>query len=219
MRLTIHRTLILLSLAQAGMTHAESAADNSATGNSRQKSVFNVLDYGALGDDQKDNTEAFSACLKAIVEAGGGRMVLPSGVYRGRITIPPVAKPVPSWITVEITGEIEPAPVFGTIGSFPLQNHGTIVKCLETSGPAVISASTAGKAMYLKFSGVYVVLRNLDVRTYDNPSIDGIDLTSAVQCRLENVFVNTGVYNVQSSKPTHGARRIGADQPPAGAGK
>ena len=26
----------------------------------------------------------------------------------------------------------------------------------------------------------------------------------AVQCKLENVFVNTGVYNVQASKPTHG---------------
>ena len=25
-----------------------------------------------------------------------------------------------------------------------------------------------------------------------------------MQCRLENVFINTGVYNVQSAKPTHG---------------
>ena len=29
-----------------------------------------------------------------------------------------------------------------------------------------------------------------------------------MQCRLENVFVNTGVYNVQASKPTHGTKGL-----------
>jgi hypothetical protein len=88
--------------------------------------TFNVRDYGAVGDDKTDNTAAFSKCLDAIVAAGGGQIYLPSGVYRGRITIPPVSKPIPSWITVEIVGEGEPTPVFGTIGNFPLQNKGTI---------------------------------------------------------------------------------------------
>ncbi len=60
------------------------------------------------------------------------------------------------------------------------------------------------KSLYGGFSAVYVVVRNLDVRTYDNPGIGGIDLYSAMQCRIENVFVNTGVYSVQASKPTHG---------------
>ena len=168
--------------------------------------TFNVRDYGAVGDDKTDNTAAFSKCLNALIAAGGGKMFIPDGVYQGRIIIPPVSKPTPSWITVEIVGESEPAPVFGTIGDFPLQNHGTIVKSLETNGTAVISASAGG--MYMWFSGVYVVIRNLDVRTSDNPGISGIDLTLAVQCRLENVFINTGVYNVQASKPTHGAKGL-----------
>ena len=171
-----------------------------------QGGVFNVGDYGAVGDDKTDNTAAFSKCLDAIVAAGGGRMVLSDGVYRGRITIPPVSKPVPSWITVEIVGESEPAPVFGTIGNFPLQNKGTIVKCLDESGNAVISVPKLAnnEALYGNFSAVNVVIRNLDVRTCDNPGIGGIDLQWAMQCRLENVFVNTGVYSVQASKPTHG---------------
>lgn len=169
-----------------------------------QGGVFNVRDYGAVGDDKTDNTAAFSTCLKAVIEAGGGRMYLPDGVYRGRITIPPVSKPMPSWITVEIVGESEPTPVFGTIGSFPLQNKGTIVKCPAESGAAVISADKSPNSLYGGFSAVYVVVRNLDVRTYDNPGISGIDLHYAMQCKLENVFLNTGVYNVQSSKPTHG---------------
>ena len=170
--------------------------------------VFNVLEYGAIGDDKTDNTEAFSACLKAVIEAGGGKMYLPSGVYRGRITIPPVSKPIPSWITVEIVGEIEPTPVFGTIGSFPLQNNGTIVKCLSKSGPAVITASRSTNSLYAAFSAVNVVLQNLDVRTYDDPSIGGIDLRHAMQCKIANVFINTGIYNVQASKPTHDTKGL-----------
>lgn len=161
--------------------------------------VFNILNYGAVGDDKTDNTEAFSACLKAVIEAGGGRMFLPDGVYRGRIIIPGTKK----WITVEIVGESEPTPVFGTIGSFPLQKNGTIVKSLSKSGPAVISAKNSPEKLYMIFSGVNVIIRNLDVRTYDNPGISGIDLKYAAQCKIENVFVNTGVYNVQASNPTH----------------
>ncbi|OYV03927.1 MAG: hypothetical protein CFE26_19595, partial [Verrucomicrobiales bacterium VVV1] len=153
--------------------------------------------------DKTDNTAAFSKCLDALVAAGGGQMVVPAGVYRGRIVIPPVSKPVPSWITVEIVGEGEPAPVFGTIGSFPLRNKGTIVRCEAESGAAVISASKSPNSLYGGFSAVYVVVRNLDVRTYDNPGIGGIDLRNAMQCRIENVFVNTGIYNVQASRPTH----------------
>ena len=162
--------------------------------------TFNVTDYGAVGDDSTDNTAAFTACLNAIIAAGGGRMYLPDGVYRGRITIPPLGGP--SWITIEIVGESEPTPVFGTIGNFPPHDKGTVIKSSATSGSAVISASSG--SLYSGFSGVYVVIRNLRVRTYDNPQIGGIDLNYAAQCRLENVVVSTGVYNVQASEPTHG---------------
>ncbi len=103
--------------------------------------TFNAKDYGAVGDDKTDNTAAFSKCMEAIVAAGGGKMFLPDGIYRGRIAIPPVSKPMPSWITIEIVGESEPTPVFGTIGSFPQRNHGCILNCLEPSGPAVITAT------------------------------------------------------------------------------
>lgn len=170
--------------------------------------TFNARDYGAVGDDKTDNTAAFSKCLDALIAAGGGKMYLPDGVYRGRIIIPPVSKPLPSWIIVEIVGESEPVPVFGTIGNFPLQNKGTIIKSLETTGAGVISADKSPNSLYGGFSAVYVVVRNLDVRTYDNPAISGIDLNYAMQCRLENVFINTGLYNVQASKPTHATKGL-----------
>ena len=209
---SMRETMILMTICGwvfAGAAFAvEGGGKDSSTAGTAKSSVFNVLKYGAVGDDKTDNTEAFSACLKAMIEAGGGKMVLPDGVYRGRITIPPVSKPLPSWITIEIAGESEPATVWGTIGSFPLQQNGTLVKSLATSGAAVISASPASDSHYGGFSAVHVVLRNLDVRTYDNPAIGGIDIAYALQCRLDNVFVNTGVYNVQSAQPTHGAKGL-----------
>jgi hypothetical protein len=182
-------TIAILALAFATSLHA-------ATVKSR---TFNVLNYGAVGDDKTDNTAAFSACLKAVIAGGGGRMFIPDGIYRGRIIIPGTKE----WITVEIAGESEPTPVFGTIGAFVFPKNGTIIKCLSESGPAVIFAANAPDKMYHTFSGVNVSLRNLDIRTYDNPGIGGIDLLNAVQCKIENVFVNTDIYNVQASKPTH----------------
>ncbi len=166
--------------------------------------TFKATDYGAVGDDKTDNTAAFTKCLDAIIAAGGGKMLIPEGVYRGRIVVPPVSKPLPSWMTVEIEGADEPTPVFGTIGNFPLQNKGTIIKSLAETGDAVIFARPSPNSLYGGFSAVYVVIRNLDVRTYDNPGIGGIILQHALQCKLENVFINTGVYNVRASKPTHG---------------
>ncbi len=173
-----------------------------------QAATFNVTDYGAVADDKTDNTPAFTKCMDAIIADGGGKMLIPEGVYRGRILIPPVSKPTPSWITVEIVGEGSPTPVFGTIGNFPLRDKGTILKCLDKNGSAVISAEASRDSLYGGFSAVHVIIGNLDVRTYDDPAIGGIDLRHAMQCRLENVFINTGIYNVQSAKPTHGTHGL-----------
>jgi len=208
MKTTVQKTMILAAfggyLVLGGAAAAESGKEIGSAARIAQSQVFNVLEYGAAADDKTDNTEAFSACLKALIDAGGGRMFLPAGVYRGRILIPPVSKPIPSWITVEIVGQRQPTHVFGTIGSFPLRNDGAIVKCLAETGPAVITVVKCPKALYANFSAVNVVIKNLDVRTSDSPGIGGIDLQYALQCKLEDVFINTGVYNVRASKPTRG---------------
>eukprot|EP01052_Picozoa_sp_SAG31_P046163 SAG31_NODE_8716_length_1400_cov_1.278248_2_plen_154_part_00 len=77
--------------------------------------LFNAADYGAVDDGQTDNTPAFARCMHDLVAAGGGRMFLPRsnlGIYRGSIVVPPS----PAWITVEISGAVQPTPVFGTVG-------------------------------------------------------------------------------------------------------
>jgi len=209
---SMKKTVVLITIGGWLLAGAAVAVDGggetSSSAGTATSRTFNVLEYGAMGDDETDNTEAFSACLKAVVAAGGGRMVLPDGVYRGQITIPPVSKPLPSWLTIEIIGESEPATVWGTVGSFPLQQNATIIRSLATPGAAVISVSPAPDTVFGGFSAVHVVLRNLDVRTCDNPDRCGIDLRHALQCKLENVFINTGVYNVQASKPTHDTKGL-----------
>ncbi|MBN1867645.1 glycoside hydrolase family 28 protein [Candidatus Sumerlaeota bacterium] len=43
--------------------------------------VFNVVDYGAVGDGQTENTEAIHRAIDACVQAGGGTVWVPAGRY------------------------------------------------------------------------------------------------------------------------------------------
>ncbi|MBY7142300.1 glycoside hydrolase family 28 protein [Virgibacillus sp. NKC19-3] len=42
---------------------------------------FNIEDYGAVGDGETKNTEAFEKTIEAANEAGGGRVIVPEGTY------------------------------------------------------------------------------------------------------------------------------------------
>lgn len=43
---------------------------------------FSIMDYGAVGDGHTLNTDAFKRAIKAIEAAGGGRLVIPKGIFR-----------------------------------------------------------------------------------------------------------------------------------------
>lgn len=42
---------------------------------------FNVRDYGAVGDNMTDNTKAIQEAINAAGTAGGGKVILPAGIY------------------------------------------------------------------------------------------------------------------------------------------
>ncbi|GLR15463.1 glycoside hydrolase family 28 protein [Portibacter lacus] len=42
---------------------------------------YNVLEYGAVKDDGKDDTDAFRKAINACTEKGGGMVVVPAGIY------------------------------------------------------------------------------------------------------------------------------------------
>jgi polygalacturonase len=43
--------------------------------------TFNLSDYGAVGDGQTKNTKAFADAIEACTKAGGGRVVVPAGMW------------------------------------------------------------------------------------------------------------------------------------------
>ena len=61
--------LTLLAFISTSLYGEEKKTSQAEAGGAR---VFNVLNYGAVGDDKTDNTDAFSACLKDVIAAGGG---------------------------------------------------------------------------------------------------------------------------------------------------
>lgn len=204
-----HPTAVFFTLLSVVAVHLNAAAAGAgAVGDSSGGAgrIFSAADFGAVDDGATNNTAAFSACLDALIAAGGGRMVLPvlrQGIYQGKIIIPPMS----TWTTVEIVGAVQPTPVFGTVGAASLCSNCShaVVQSLETVGPAAVISVSPGGSGYESFSNVFISIQNLEVRTYNNPNITGIDLGCAQQCSLQNVFVNTGVYGVQAAQPTHGA--------------
>ncbi len=43
--------------------------------------TFNLVDFGGVGDGKTLNTEAFAKAIAAVEEAGGGKLVVPKGVF------------------------------------------------------------------------------------------------------------------------------------------
>ncbi|MBP1993605.1 glycosyl hydrolase family 28-related protein [Paenibacillus eucommiae] len=50
-------------------------------------SDINVDEFGAKGDDSFDNAAVFTACTAALAAQGGGRLVIPKGIYRTSASI------------------------------------------------------------------------------------------------------------------------------------
>ncbi len=65
-------------------------------------SAWNVLQHGAKGDGQTDDTAAFQQALDAAGKAGGGTVLAPRGVYRfaGHLNVPPAVTLQGIWESV-----------------------------------------------------------------------------------------------------------------------
>jgi polygalacturonase len=67
-----------LSAFQQGQAQAEFAIP---TLPSIPNKIFNIKDFGALGDNQTDNTVAIQSAIAAAQNAGGGKVIIPAGTF------------------------------------------------------------------------------------------------------------------------------------------
>jgi len=74
----------ILFLAFAGANHATLSAQTAYVAPTLPvipDKTFNVLNFGAVGDGRTDNTTSINDAIKAATIAGGGKVVIPSGIY------------------------------------------------------------------------------------------------------------------------------------------
>ena len=57
------------------------ATDASPAPSAKPNALFNVRDYGAVGDNKTKDTAAFQKALDACAAAGGGEVTVPAGNY------------------------------------------------------------------------------------------------------------------------------------------
>lgn len=190
-------------------THRFATDAEKTTWNAYQR-VYNVVSYGALPNatntsgNRITNTAAFNAAITAALAAGCGQVYVPNGKYYvNQIAIQGVALDSATdgigYRSMEIVGEATPSQLFGTVGSVLLSPKGAIIECPSTTiGEAIIKVLPfAGD-----FSGIQLVLKNLELRSYDNPIISGVNAGWAAQFRMHDCQVSTGVYSVLASNPT-----------------
>lgn len=162
---------------------------------------IDLIEFGCVGDGVTDDTAKFNEAI-ALAMTTGQRIYGRSGKYKVKsLIIPKTAE----WKQIEIYGDNFPVPTYGTIGTVPTyattQKGMVILSDYAEVGDKGVIYAEPHPSTFLNFSFVSIVLRNMVIRTYDNPKTCGIQALSAIQLTLENVFVDTGVYNVQASQP------------------
>ncbi len=107
--------------------------------------VFNVLRYGAVGDGTTDNTAAFQAAIAACHRAGGGRVLVPDGVFvTGAIYLRSnVELHVTGNATIRFSGDVTKYPtVLTRYEGIECMNHSPMVYAYRERNIAVTGSGT-----------------------------------------------------------------------------
>lgn len=165
-------------------------------------SVIDLIDYGCAGDGVTDDTAKINQAIIEIIARGGGTLYGRDKKFKVTTLSVPNA---PDWVKVEIRGSAWPPFRFGTIGNFDIlkpTNSMEILSSVSGTNSSVISVA-AGSSNGYGFNLAVLHLRNLTIRTYNNPFNYAVNAHNAGQLIMENVGIDTGVYNVQASEPTN----------------
>lgn len=165
----------------------------------------NVKWWGAVGNNVTNDHDAILDAINFAIAEKSGKIIFPDGTYyTSPIHIPyvPFSEGLGGIISIELSGVNVPPQTYGTIGYYPLENIGAVIRCDSTTpGERVIKVDNAADAFY-NFSQIKLIVKNLTIRTYDNPVIGGIDAGWAQQLIIDNVNIDTDIYNVDAAEPT-----------------
>jgi hypothetical protein len=137
--------------------------------------VFDVRDYGAIGNGVIDDTAAIQAAIQATFSANGGTVYFPNGNYKcvSALTIPNTAH------GIHFKGESQTA--VGTTSGCSIIYSGTASKFIYTLGSAESISFQNIKIVYTSgsFTGTLVDLAGTARVIIDYCSFGGIAVTSA----------------------------------------
>ena len=194
-------------------------------------SVFNVEDYGAVGDGVTDDFPAVQRAWNAMLNSGAsGQVFFPrAAVYRCVVDDQVVvgsggqyaALPLPAratddshpklWYGIAGVGEAYSTREYPGSGATTAKNTTSTVILVDYSTPFAWD-DTNGHPSFIgcpdvdagnNFTNLHFTVDHITMRQPDNPSLCGINLETAVTARVDDFCADLNVALDASSEPTH----------------
>jgi hypothetical protein len=169
--------------------------------------IYNVLDYGLIGDGATDDTEALQDLIDLVAAAGGGTIFFPTeGPYiingalqdgsrrNAQILLPETAIDDPQF-SITFKGYVKPACSPSGLYEIDLP-AGTKIKSTLAAGsgtaPAVIGGHGPEGGLYNEVSYCHIEFVDLILQTIANPSYSCLDLKHYTSVGLQDVIIIAG---------------------------
>lgn len=152
--------------------------------------VFNVKDFGALGNNSNDDTQEIQAAIDAAFAAGGGVVYFPNGVYRlagalngttnSQLYIPAAEHTSNNRPSIIFKGESAPQMSVGAPFSTTLIPNTTGVILYSVLNSTNVGSILAGEepSPSIGFTFAPVEIRNIQFRVKNNASIAGVTMSA-----------------------------------------
>ncbi len=171
-----------------------------------KKSIINVCDYGAQGDDRTNNTKCFADAVNAAYEQGGGTVYVPAGDYitgtvelKSNITLYLDAGAV---IKGSENPEDYPMITKETLKGYNREGHSGLIKALNAKNIAVTGRGTIdgrGQKWWKNPENQHRP-RAIQMILCDNVLIDGITIINSAMWTVHPICCNNVTINGISIK-------------------
>lgn len=186
----------------------------SVTNTEPTAAVFNVLDYGAVGDDETSDTPAFRAAAAAAGGAGAGVVLVPPGTYRLEVGISAETKYIrlPAGCDLRMHGAtINAVAATGETGYYVFRISGSTITNVQVSGGTINCDRTSGSLSGENGFGIAIQSQCSNVRISDMTISDAFGdaiiiggSTAPTDVTIKNCYLSNSRRNNLSI--THAAR-------------